>query len=60
MPVWANALATAVISGVITASVAYAGHFGAVTSTRYLVGFLVGAGVGLVNWWRTPPHQMTR
>jgi hypothetical protein len=60
MPVWLNAIVTAVVSGAVTAWVAYAGEYHGVTWARFLVGAAVGAGVGLVNWWRRSPDERQR
>ena len=60
MPVWINALMTAVVSGVVTAWVAYAGEYHRITGARFFVGVLAGAAVGLVNWWRRSPDERQR
>lgn len=60
MPLWVEAVLTAFVSGALVVMMACGGLPLHVSSTRCWGVFLMGAAVGLVNWWRTPPSRMTR
>jgi hypothetical protein len=60
VPVWVNAFFTAAVSGILVALPCSLAVSAEAHDVRCWITFAIGAGVGLVNWWRRSPDQRQR